>query len=435
MASERFRSVATALLAAVAVSGAAAVTCGHEDGPTHPSGKEPRVVPGLGDIPIGTPHPDDGPPLHPSYYALDAGVCWRDLAPLNVARALHAAVALEGGGVLVVGGTGNARQLSSVESYDPERDVWSVRASMHSARGDLAATVLDDGRVLVTGGMVFSEMPPNSNPLAWTPDQVPLNTVELYDPENDTWEQRAAMHGTRWLHSALRLPDGRVLVAGGVTAPGQVAAEVYDPITDVWTPIPFPDGGTGPRFVALVGMDERRVMVVSHGASYVIDVEAARWSFLAPRNGWSSERVYAAKVGGEIWTFVGVDHERSEWFIADAGVWRPTDAGFGLGRDLATALVLEGGRRYMMTGGLLAEPGWRSYVVTSVTDIFDSDGGIFLPAGRLKAPREGHAMVELRPGVPMVIGGTGQTSGRPEVLSSVEVFDPSCRQLGEPDAQ
>ncbi len=419
------RAWATAVLAAVVLASGAAVTCAPEPERMGPTPAKSASIP----IPLGEPVDGDGQPMHPSGAELDAGVCWRDLAPLHFERAHHAATILPGGGVLVIGGIG-VRSLSSVEYYDPKMNVWSLRTSMPTERRALAATVLDTGLVLVTGGTTERDNGPNT-----PPDVVPLNTVELYDPDSDGWEVRAPMHGRRWFHAAHRLPDGRVLVAGGVLEQGQVAAEVYDPSTDLWTPIPFPDAGMGPRFVALIEMDEGHVMVVAHGASYIIDVEAAQWRFLAPRDGWSAENVFAARVGGEVLTFAGVSRKWSEQFNADAGTWERTAAGFALGRDMSTGLVFEEGRRYMMTGGYLAEPGW-AYAKTSVTDIFESDGGTFIPAGRLKIPRLGHAMVELRPGIPMVIGG-GASDARigSSGSTSVEVFDPTCPQLGNPAAQ
>jgi hypothetical protein len=76
-------------------------------------------------------------------------------------------------------------------------------------------TRLGNGRVLVVGGV----------------DEA---TTELYDPPTGTWIPAGTLHQPRWLHVAVRLVDGRVLVAGGgrYTA----TAERYDPATNRWTP-------------------------------------------------------------------------------------------------------------------------------------------------------------------------------------------------------
>lgn len=45
--------------------------------------------------------------------------------------------------IYVVGGYDGTKQLSTVERYDTERDVWEFVASMKIARSALSVTVLD----------------------------------------------------------------------------------------------------------------------------------------------------------------------------------------------------------------------------------------------------------------------------------------------------
>jgi hypothetical protein len=92
---------------------------------------------------------------------------------------------------------------------------WTATASMATARSSMTATGLENGRVLVVGGV--------SEP-----------TTELYDPSTETWSPGGTLTQPRWLHEAVRLRDGRVLVAGGAHT---ASAEVYDPATNRWTPI------------------------------------------------------------------------------------------------------------------------------------------------------------------------------------------------------
>jgi hypothetical protein len=86
---------------------------------------------------------------------------------------------------------------------------------MATARDNLTATSLADGRVLVVGGVGES-------------------TTELYDPATGTWSPGGTLNEPRWLHGAVRLADGRVLVAGG--GGYTPSAELYDPATNRWTP-------------------------------------------------------------------------------------------------------------------------------------------------------------------------------------------------------
>ncbi|MCI0607991.1 MAG: hypothetical protein L0Z71_02880, partial [Anaerolineae bacterium] len=71
---------------------------------------------------------------------------------MSIARAGHAAALLNDGRVLVAGGLGGSGSLSSAEVYDPATGTWSATASMINARDRFPATRLADGRVLVVGG-------------------------------------------------------------------------------------------------------------------------------------------------------------------------------------------------------------------------------------------------------------------------------------------
>src|SRR5205085_552782 len=83
------------------------------------------------------------------------------------------------------------------------------------------ATLLADGKVLVSGGTRGSEGP-NSKP------SNPAYACELWDPATGTWTTMASLTKIRTYHSiALLLPDGRVLSAGG--AFGGPSAEIYSP--------------------------------------------------------------------------------------------------------------------------------------------------------------------------------------------------------------
>ena len=60
------------------------------------------------------------------------------------------------------------------------------------------ATLLPSDEVLVAGG-----------------NDPPTATAELYDPASGTWSQTASLNTARDYHTATRLADGSVLVAGG----------------------------------------------------------------------------------------------------------------------------------------------------------------------------------------------------------------------------
>ena len=92
---------------------------------------------------------------------------------------------------------------------------------LNSARTGHTATLLPNGKVLVAGGMNGSNY---------------LPAAELYDPATRTWATTGSLNTGRTGHTATLLPSGRVLVAGGYnTSSGQLAsAELYDPASGTW---------------------------------------------------------------------------------------------------------------------------------------------------------------------------------------------------------
>jgi hypothetical protein len=99
---------------------------------------------------------------------------------------------------------------------------WQYTGSMVTGGRKLHnATLLADGKVLVTGGSRGSE-DPNTQPTN------PAYESELWDPATGTWTQMASLTTKRTYHSiALLLPDARVLSAGGDF--GGTSAEIYSP--------------------------------------------------------------------------------------------------------------------------------------------------------------------------------------------------------------
>ena len=71
-------------------------------------------------------------------------------------------------------------------------------------RGGHTASVLTNGQVLVTGGY-------NHDIAGWNY----LNSIELYDPSTETWTNTSNMNSIRTDHTASVLTDGKVLVTGG----------------------------------------------------------------------------------------------------------------------------------------------------------------------------------------------------------------------------
>jgi hypothetical protein len=154
---------------------------------------------------------------------------WTAAGDMTTARRGHSATRLADGRVLIAGGVtccdlGGEVLTDSAEVYDPGTGEFEPIGSMTTARAFHAATLLADGRVLVTGGFVAV-------------DGSMTASAEVYDPSTGRFSPAGAMQVGRIVHAAILLTDGRVLVVGGLQA--STATDVFDPTTDRWQPGPI----------------------------------------------------------------------------------------------------------------------------------------------------------------------------------------------------
>jgi N-acetylneuraminic acid mutarotase len=167
---------------------------------------------------------------------------WRFTDHMANARYGHAATLLSDGRVLINGGNGRGGDCASIlttEIFDPVLEKWKPTRPMAAARSFHTAIHQLNGKLLVMGGNTIEQqglirtVPPNCLAI----DQ----SAELYDPNFDTWTPAGRMTTRRTGHTAVGLPDGRLLVAGGRSFDGDVpaasvaTAEVYDPYLGTWS--------------------------------------------------------------------------------------------------------------------------------------------------------------------------------------------------------
>jgi N-acetylneuraminic acid mutarotase len=151
---------------------------------------------------------------------------WAPTGSMSASRLHHTATLLTNGQVLVAGGasaTSGGTYLSSAELYDPATGNWTSTGSMNGIRGNHTATLLPNGKVLVTGGSTSNS------------DTNYISSAEIYEPSTGVWTTTGSMSSTRNFHRATLLANGRVLVAGGVNSNSFLAsAELYNPLTGMW---------------------------------------------------------------------------------------------------------------------------------------------------------------------------------------------------------
>ena len=127
------------------------------------------------------------------------------------------------GKVLIAGGdgstTGPATNTAEILDLTATNPTWQSTSSMSFARRQFNLTLLPDGKLLATGG---------SGGFGFDNQNLPVYAAEMWDPATGNWTTMDSITVYRGYHStALLLPDGRVLSAGGEQT--GASAEIYSP--------------------------------------------------------------------------------------------------------------------------------------------------------------------------------------------------------------
>src|SRR5215469_3634453 len=150
---------------------------------------------------------------------------------MNVPRYNHKTILLPDGQVLAVTGDSTA-EGNSAELYNPATGSWTLTGSPAQIHDFGSVTLLASGQVLLAGGSSNSIF--NGTP-------VPIAPAELYDPSTGQWSTTGSLVTPRQSHAAVLLPNGQVLVAGGLAWNSTLfglysiaSAELYNPVTGTW---------------------------------------------------------------------------------------------------------------------------------------------------------------------------------------------------------
>ncbi|MCA2004338.1 MAG: T9SS type A sorting domain-containing protein [Ignavibacterium sp.] len=179
---------------------------------------------------------------------------WRYTTRMNIPRNEHSMIKLNNGKVLAVGGY----REKSCELYDYQNEVWTITDSLIYERW-YGQTVLKlaDGRVMIIGGVYY-----DTTIIPW--HRIILDKVEIYDDSTNQWEQVSSLHIGRSGHTATLLNDGKVLVTGGQIDSGSTnSCEIYDPVSKSWTMV-SPMNENREEHAALL-LDDNRVLVSGSG--------------------------------------------------------------------------------------------------------------------------------------------------------------------------
>ena len=349
---------------------------------------------------------------------------WAPGGLMDQGRWAHAGALLGDGRALITGGIvgycapGCEIIGSSTELYDPATGTSTASGGMRAFRKEHTATVLNDGRMLLVagryGGLVREVQ----------------RTAELYDPATGTTAYTDSLGksdlvcctGRRW-HTATKLNDGRVLVAGGggATSSNQSYAlrqsELYDPGAGTFTPTGLM---TIPRqtHTATLLPDGKVLIVGGIGSSFqwgslsaeIYDPGTGTFTLADSLAVERREHAAVALADGRVLVTGGYNYS-SGTFFASAEIYDPATGQFAptgnmtTGRWRHTATLLPNGQ-VLITGG-------------NTADLYDPVSGTFTATGAMFQSRNYHLAVLLPSGLVAVFGAT---SGN--LNPSIELYRP-----------
>lgn len=143
---------------------------------------------------------------------------WNITRDMLINRSGHTSTLLNDNRMLITGGSGTTGYNNTAEIFNPTTKSWSFTATpMSSGKHLHSATLLRDGRVITVGGYL------NGNT---------ITTVEAYNATSNTWNVLTPLPVAKRGHTATLLSDGRLLIAGG--AGPNKDAFIYDPDDNTW---------------------------------------------------------------------------------------------------------------------------------------------------------------------------------------------------------
>ena len=346
-----------------------------------------------------------------------AGNSWaagfEDAEHLGTARFLHTATLLSNGRVLVTGGFDGSVYLSSAEVYDPASNTWSAAGTLSHPRGYHTATLLPNGKVLIAGGY---------------DGFVDVGDVDLYDPATNSCSAGPSLGNPRGNHTATLLNTGKVLVVGGHDPAELSSVELYNPASNTWA---------GAASLAQARVSHAATLLpngdvlVSGGyagtgslnSAEVYNTAGNSWSattntLTTPRNDHCAMLLPTGDVLVIAGDVSGSPTNLCERYNPGSNTW--SSAAFltnGSIRSFTATLLPDG--TVFTNGGY---DGGSSFA-ESTASLYDPVGNSWSSPGSMISARRFHTSTLLPSGSVLIVGGD---DGQGNAINNAEIFDPTA---------
>ena len=268
---------------------------------------------------------------------------------------------LDDGKVLIAGGVmtlgGNDEYSDAAYLYLPVQKKFIATGKMMMARADHTATLLKDGRVLVVGGKN---------------DDAYLKSAEFYNPTTNKWSDAKPMSQSRWGHAAVRLDkDGMVLVTGGFGSSDSLSSmTIYHPAQKDWI-TPAVSMADARRYHTMTKLKSGKVLIAG------------------------------GLIGKNTWTYESLDTLE---LFNDNGTLETVTAKMNWNRIGHTANMVPSTGNVLIVGGVCWTLSTTACTGTKVNDLYKPASNTVTSMSYLGKPPTGHASVVLKDGRVLVMG-------------------------------
>ncbi len=289
--------------------------------------------------------------------------------------------------------------------------------------GQTATLLATGAVLLVGEGGGYAEIGACPAPPPAPPSAIPGATAELFDPVASTFTFTALpVYPNKYGHMATLLKDGRVLLTGGAVAGvSSVHSEIYNPATGLYTATA--DMTHGHSYHAAAALTDGRVVVAGDwptGAPLEI-YDATTGAFTALTNSGSCCEPFATATllnsGETLIAGGGVGAGVNTAYLLDANAQSLVQTGsLNRGRLGHTATVLNNGK-VLIVGGIeqayLFQSQATGGIISQTAELYDPTTGTFtVTSGPMLAPRALHSAALLPDGRVLIVGGVSQLAAQ-----------------------